>query len=88
VKDKILSNGGDLGYCSNAHVYGRRTPPQQEPVATLFGSLPVYDTAPPDAQRPWVGLTDDEFRYFASTFDYGTGGLIRAIEAKLKEKNT
>jgi hypothetical protein len=45
-------------------------------------------TTPPAAQRQWVGLTDDEFRYFASTFDYGTGGLIRAIEAKLKEKNT
>jgi len=38
--------------------------------------------------QQWVGLTDDEFRYFASTFDYGTGGLIRAIEVKLKEKNT
>jgi hypothetical protein len=39
------------------------------------------------AQRPWVGLTQDEFIDFASTFEYGTGGLIRAIEAKLKEKN-
>jgi hypothetical protein len=27
VKDKILSNGGDLGYCSNAQIYGRRTQP-------------------------------------------------------------
>ncbi len=43
---------------------------------------------PPAAQRQWVGLTQDEFRDFASTLDYGTGGLIRAIEAKLKEKNT
>ena len=38
VKDKILANGGTLGYCSNAQVYGRRTPkpqpqPVQEPVA-------------------------------------------------------
>lgn len=40
-----------------------------------------------DAQRTWVGLTQDEFRDFASTYEYGTGGLIRAIEAKLKEKN-
>ena len=40
------------------------------------------------AQRPWVGLSDEEFRDFASTLDYGTGGLIRAIEAKLKELNT
>jgi hypothetical protein len=43
---------------------------------------------PPAAQRQWVGLSQDEFRDFASTLDYGTGGLIRAIEAKLREKNT
>jgi hypothetical protein len=40
------------------------------------------------AQRQWVGLSHDEFRDFASTFEYGTGGLIRAIEAKLKAKNS
>ena len=40
------------------------------------------------ADRQWVGLTQDEFREFATTYEYGTGGLIRAIEAKLKEKNT
>jgi hypothetical protein len=42
---------------------------------------------PPAVQRQWVGLTQDEFRDFATTFEYGTGGLIRAIEAKLKDKN-
>ena len=47
----------------------------------------ILYTSPP-AQRTWVGLTQEEFRDFASTFEYGTGGLIRAIEAKLKEKNT
>jgi hypothetical protein len=47
-----------------------------------------YYTTPPATQRQWVGLTQDEFRDFASTNEYGTGGLIRAIEAKLKEKNT
>ena len=46
----------------------------------------LANTTPP--QRTWVGLTQDEFRDFASTLEYGTGGLIRAIEAKLKEKNT
>jgi hypothetical protein len=39
------------------------------------------------AQRPWIGLSDEEFRDFASTPDYGTGGLIRAIETKLKDLN-
>jgi hypothetical protein len=68
--------------------------PEQEPVATLFGSLPVYDTTPPAAQRPWVGLTEEER-------DSITGKVIgwnsccgwedayaQAIEAKLKERNT
>ena len=51
------------------------------------GTVPLY-TTPPAAQRQWVGLNQDEFRDFASTLDYGTGGLIRAIEAKLRSKNT
>jgi hypothetical protein len=37
-------------------------------------------------QRPWVGLTDDD------DIDWEDGGnlkdLVKAIEAKLKEKNT
>ena len=44
--------------------------------------------APP--QRPWVGLTDEELRdiagYGPDYFDWKAFG--RAIEAKLKEKNT
>ena len=35
------------------------------------------------AQRPWVGLTDEEVNWFGW---HGTG--IRAVEAKLKELNT
>jgi hypothetical protein len=73
--------------------------PVQEPVGDIgwggsvnwHKAIPEFGadlyTTPPSAQRPWVGLTQDEFRDFASTLDYGTGGLIRAIEAKLKEKN-
>ena len=34
-------------------------------------------------QRPWVGLTEEEVNWFGW---HGTG--VRAIEAKLKEKNT
>lgn len=43
-------------------------------------------TTPPAAQREWVGLTDRErdqfFKYVTMT------SLVKAIEAKLKEKNT
>jgi hypothetical protein len=61
------------------------------------GYTPLY-TTPPAAQRQWVGLTDEEIRKWWSI----ENGLedcklsklddftlaVRAIEAKLKEKNT
>ena len=64
----------------------RMAQPEQEPVAWeqfhehMAG--PFY-TAPP--QRTWVGLTDED------DIDWEDGGnlkdLVKAIEAKLKEKN-
>ena len=63
---------------------------EQEPVAMLFGSLPVYDT-PPAAQRPWVGLDEDDIRkLYGKDLNYRDGNYVRyamAVEAKLKEKN-
>jgi len=44
---------------------------------------PLY-TTPPAAQRPWVGLTDDEVSELSLSRRY----LVREVEAKLKEKNT
>jgi hypothetical protein len=58
----------------------------QEPVTTLFGSLPVYDTLPA-AQRQWVGLTDAEVMQTMSGDWTSQFYFARAIEAKLKEKN-
>ena len=61
---------------------------------------PLYTTSP---QRPWVGLTDEDFQpavqkammYYGyepkhSTLTSGAGfyGLVRSIEAKLKDKNS
>jgi hypothetical protein len=43
-----------------------------------------------DYVRPWVGLTDQEIEDFVSALwpvGAGAGKLLRAIEAKLKEKN-
>lgn len=60
--------------------------PAQEPVAKLFGTLPVYAT-PPAAQRQWVGLTDEDMKdpkTHILDFIYGA----RWAEAKLKERNT
>jgi hypothetical protein len=48
-------------------------------------------TTPPAAQRQWVGLTDNEVEStFHEVDEDGIGlfSLCRAIEAKLKEKNT
>jgi hypothetical protein len=68
--------------------------PEQEPVAKLFGTLPVYDT-PPAAQRQWVGLTDEEKKTLATAAgctDDDDGHIVteifRLAEAKLKERNT
>ena len=51
-EDKIPFDGDDF---HEALRLGKEAlaQPEQEPVATLFGSLPVYDTPP---QRTWVGL--------------------------------
>ena len=67
---------------------------KQEPIAMLFGSLPVYDrTTPP--QRTWVGLTRDEQSFVYSNLHNATSredsfwvDFANAIEAKLKELNT
>lgn len=43
------------------------------------------------APRTWVGLTDEEVEDFVSALwpvGAGAGELLRAIEAKLKERNT
>lgn len=68
---------------------------EQEPVAWMHDShvgfnVPLY-TAPP--QREWVGLTDEEAKKVLYDIKVKTMGVIttedivRAIEAKLKEKN-
>jgi hypothetical protein len=53
--------------------------------------IPLYTALP---KREWVGLTDDEIYDYADKFlyqhgsNYGIKSFGKAIEAKLKEKNT
>jgi hypothetical protein len=51
-----------------------------------------FYTAPPAAQRQWVGLKNNELQPIADEYRILFGGWVedfaRAIEAKLKEKNT
>jgi len=62
------------------------TAPQPVPVKTYHDGKPW-----PVAPKPWVGLTDEEIKKCWDSAGY-TGiipkGFARAIEAKLKEKNT
>jgi hypothetical protein len=67
------------------------------PTVVNLPKIPLYTTPP---QRTWVGLTDKEIEEIwkiAMFTDYGIGAELsnqpfvhyaRAIEAKLKEKNT
>jgi hypothetical protein len=43
---------------------------------------------PPAAQRPWVGLTEDEKETLSYKADGNTWAAVELAEAKLKEKNT
>jgi len=40
------------------------------------------------SKRTWVGLTDEEIDQICGDVGYGYIDVARAIEAKLKEKNT
>ncbi len=70
--------------CENAvgHKYFRWKKPQ-----SVFKPIALY-TAPP--QRKWQGLTDEEIMSLlpgAVRLPPGWADTVRAIEAKLKEKN-
>ena len=60
----------------------------------LDWALSVVTVHAPPPQRTWVGLTDDERRAIGNGFENDNGHIpswmsfARAIEAKLKEKNT
>jgi hypothetical protein len=49
--------------------------------------LQSIDT-PPAAQRPWVGLTNEELEVLFEKYGHKTGVLVGAVQDKLKEKNT
>jgi len=66
------------------------------PAYTSWTSLPHSDPTPPAAQRPWVGLTDEQkLDVVTDYFDHVDGDwavkkasqLLDAYESKLREKN-
>ena len=40
------------------------------------------------SKREWVGLTDEETDHLFNMYERSSFGLVHAVEAKLKEKNT
>ena len=96
VNTELIENALD-NKAANARELGLDYEPEQEPVARFnwneskFEWLTKYSydkhhmkplyLAPP---KPWVGLTDDE----VWECQHLSGDFYRAIEAKLKEKNT
>ena len=61
----------------------------ETPTVMKMDKVPLY-TAPP--KKEWVGLTNEEIEDIRLEYHYADGavkvGYERAIEAKLKEKNT
>jgi len=53
----------------------------------LGGESDIHTCTPPAAQRQWVGLTKDDLREIIVDLKR-PADLYKAIEAKLKEKNT
>jgi len=62
--------------------------PHYEPVACLpptpISENALYTTPP---HRTWVGLTDEDISEIVRG-THNTGSFVRAIEAKLKQKNS
>ena len=53
-----------------------------------FGKPPEIECPDCKTQRTWVGLTDEELEIINDCGDTDSYKFARAIEAKLKEKNT
>jgi len=97
LKGHTLPKGAENAY--NRFCKAIAEAEKQEPVAWMwkdgsikFGAVDLVrtglgrpSTSPPQPQREWVGLTDED------EIDWDGGdlkSLVKAIEAKLKEKNT
>ena len=53
----------------------------------VTGDVGIGTPSQQPAQRPWVGLTDEEVMEIAFNFDVPSL-VVRTVEAKLKQRNT
>ena len=73
-----------FGYATSHAAQPEQAPPC--PTCEALARTVMLDQTSHDTQRQWVGLTDDEMQ--ALWDRYAHMEMMRAIEAKLKEKNT
>jgi hypothetical protein len=85
-KDSIFAGEFDNEITAIKAALEANDEPVREPIAMLFGSLPVYDIPVP--QRTWVALTDEEKNKISFIAGSDKYWLISLVENKLKEKNT
>jgi len=69
------------------HQFAKVGEPEKIWCEVLTKDLASFEATPPAAQRQWVGLTDEERDDLLDNY-ITAEGRARAIEAKLKEKNT
>jgi hypothetical protein len=85
-----ISMGGHPDWANDVTpiLRARLAQPEPEPVAWMMleNKLVPIHTAPP--QREWQGLTDEEIDTWNIVGHESLRDFVRAIEAKLKEKNT
>jgi len=92
VDETVKREHEPYGYLWFTHQMERRFTHYRPKEEQRIGEVtPIY-TAPP--KREWVGLTDDEIYDYADKFlyqhgsNFGIKSFGKAVEAKLKEKNT
>ena len=89
IRARGYKQDGQCKYCTDGcPACDARKLPEQEPVAweQFYPDMGKPQLAPP--QRTWVGLTDEEVKDIVWNLPYEPSQEhIRAIEAKLKEKN-
>ena len=91
-EDDVLGSDIELMLNTIAAIHKALAQPEQEPSCPECKAAVLYECVacssnnyPPAAQRPWVGLTLEEVQ---DSYNPDYQAQTRAVEAKLKEKNT
>ena len=102
AEQSVITYQGECSWCGEKETLAQTQEPSGHfldfAYSDSIAQVHVYDqfqkgqqfyTTPP--QRTWVGLTDEEYIHITDSVYHQGHGLVayyKAIEAKLKEKNT